>query len=124
MEKCFTSYSKKVKSKQKITPVENNEIISEESETAESFKNYFDKIVGNRDINRNLECFQESFKGNTVLTSVEKYASHSNIRNNKIRMHAIDSNCSFKFVDQDQVFKEIKKLDGNKASKNMIFQSK
>lgn len=39
-------------------------------------------------------------------------------------MHAIDSNYSFKFVDQDQVLKEIKKLDGNKASKKIIFQSK
>ena len=27
----------------------------------------------------------------------------------------INSNFSFKFVDQDQVFKEIKKLDGNEA---------
>ena len=105
MEKCFTSYSKKAKSKQKITPVENNEIISEEFETAESFKKYFDKIVGNRDINRNLECFQESFKGNTVLASVEKYASHSNIRNKKSRMHATDSNRSFKFVGKIKFLK-------------------
>ena len=31
---------------------------------------------------------------------------------------------SFKFVDQSQVFKEIKKLDGNKANQKMISQSK
>ena len=30
-------------------------------------------------------------------------------------MNDINSNFSFKFVDQDQVFKEIKKLDGNEA---------
>ena len=31
-------------------------------------------------------------------------------------MNNIDSSFSFKLVDQDQVFKEIKKLDGIKAS--------
>ena len=30
-------------------------------------------------------------------------------------MNDINSNFSFKFVDQEQVFKEIKKLDGNEA---------
>ena len=30
-------------------------------------------------------------------------------------MNDINSNFSFKFVDQDQVFKEIKKLDGNET---------
>ena len=30
-------------------------------------------------------------------------------------MNGINSNFSFKFVDQDQAFKEMKKLDGNKA---------
>ena len=31
-------------------------------------------------------------------------------------MNGVNSNFSFKIVDQDQVFKEIKKLDWNKAS--------
>ena len=31
-------------------------------------------------------------------------------------MNGINSNFPFKFVDQDQVFKEIKMLDGNEAS--------
>ena len=39
----------------------------------------------------------------------------------KSRINGINSNSSFKYVDQDQVFKEIKKLDGKKAnSKNDI----
>ena len=39
-------------------------------------------------------------------------------------MNDINSNFSFKFVDQDQVFKNVKMLDGNKASQKMISQSK
>ena len=34
----------------------------------------------------------------------------------KSRINCITSNSSFEYVDQDQVFQEIKKLDGNKAS--------
>ena len=51
-----------------------------------------------------------------VLASTEKYAPHSTIEIIKSRMNDIKSNFFFNFVDQDQVFKEIKKLDGNKAS--------
>lgn len=39
-------------------------------------------------------------------------------------MNGINSNFSFKFVNQDQLFKEIKKLDANKASQKIISQSK
>ena len=35
-------------------------------------------------------------------------------------MNGLISNFSFKFIDQDQVFKEIKKLDENKASQKKI----
>ena len=97
--------------------LENNEIISNDSETAKTFKNYFNKVVGNLDINQNLECVQDSFKEDPVLGLVEKYATHCNIKNIKCRMNEINSNFSFKFVAQDQFFKEIKKLDGNKSSR-------
>ena len=39
-------------------------------------------------------------------------------------MNDINSNFSFKFFYQDKVFKEIIKLDWNKGSQKMIFQSK
>ena len=110
--------------KEKITLVENNEIIYENAEIAKIFKNYFDRTVGNLDRNQNLECLQESFKEDPVLASVEKYATHSSIRNIKIRMNGINSNLYFKFFDQDQVFKEIEELDRNSTSQKMIFRSK
>ena len=52
----------------------------------------------------------------SVLASTEEYATHSTIEIIKSRMNGIKSNFFFNFVDQDQVFKEFKKLDGNKAS--------
>ena len=52
----------------------------------------------------------------SVLASTEKYATHSTIKMIKSRMNDIKSNFFSKFFDQVQVFKEIKKLDGNKAS--------
>ena len=50
------------------------------------------------------------------MTSNENYATHSNIKNIKSRMNGINSKFFSKIVEQDQVFKESKKIDGNKAS--------
>ena len=116
--------SNKAKSKEKITLVENNETISDNAEIAKILKNYSDKKVGNLDINRNLECILESFKEDPVLASVKKYATPSSIKNIKRTMNGSDSNFRFTFFDQDQVFKEIKKLDRNKTSQKLISQSK
>ena len=113
MEKCFTSFFKQ--SQKKKILIENNEVILDDAEIAKIFKNYFDKIFGNLDINQNLECLRETLKEDPILTSVGKYATYSSIKTIKSRMNDINSNFSFKFVDQDQVFKEIKKLDGNEA---------
>ena len=54
---------------------------------------------------------------------VEKHATLSSINNIKSRMNGINSNFSLKFVDQNQVFKELK-LDGNKARQKIKSQSK
>ena len=53
------------------------------------FKIHFHKIVGNIDINRNLEYLQESFKEDPVLVPIEKYATCSSIENIKSRMNII-----------------------------------
>ena len=98
--------------------------MSADAELAKNLKKYFDKIVGNKGIYRNRESARESFNKNPVLTSIEKYSSHPSVKNIKSKMNGTNLNFSFKFVKQDQVFKEIKKLDRNKASKKMIFQSK
>ena len=97
-----------VRSKAEVTLVENSEIISDDAEIAKIFKNYFDKIVGNLDINQNLECTRKCFKKDLVLTLIEKYAAHSSIRNIKSRIGNINSKFSFKFVDHVKFLKELK----------------
>ena len=57
------------------------------------------------------------------MALVEKHATLSSIKNIKSRMNGINSNFSLKFVDQNQVFKELK-LDGNKARQKIKSQSK
>ena len=124
MEKCSTFFFKRRKVKRKLTVVENDEIISGEDEIAKIFKNYFDKIVGNFNINQNLECFQKSFKEDLVLVSIEKYATHSSIKNIKSRMNGINSNFLFRFVDQDQGLKKLKSQMEIKITKKMVSLSK
>ena len=48
-------FSNKVKLKEKITPLENHEIISDDDEIPKIFKSYVN-IAGNLGIKRNLEC--------------------------------------------------------------------
>ena len=99
--------------RKRITLVENNENISSNAKIVKVFKNYFDKIVVSLDINQNLECVRESLIEDSVLTSTEKHSTYSAIKIIKSRINVINSNFFFDFVDQDQVFNEIKKLDGN-----------
>ena len=82
-------FSNKEKSEEKIALVGNNEIISDEAEIAKIFKNFFDKIVGNLDINQNLSFVRESIKNYSVLESIEKNSIHSSIKNIKSRKFQI-----------------------------------
>ena len=52
---------------------------------------------------------------NNVLALIKKHATHSSIKNIKSRINGINSNLSFIFVHRNQAFKEMEKLDGNKA---------
>ena len=115
MKKSFISFFRQSKIKRKSILVENNEIISDNAEIAKIFKNYLD-TVGNLDINQILECVREFLKEDPVLASIENWATCSSNKLIKSGINCITSNSSFEYVDQDQVFQEIKKLDGNKAS--------
>ena len=61
---------------------------------------------------------------NNVLALIKKHATHSSIKNIKSRINDINSNLSFIFVHRDQAFKEMEKLDGNKAGQKNQNQSK
>ena len=48
---------------------------------------------------------ESGLKEDLVLASIEKYATHSNLKSISSSMNGINSIFSFKFVDQNQVLK-------------------
>ena len=110
--------SDKVMGKDHIHFVENDELIKTDLETAEVFNNFFSNIVQNLKISRytNEEPIVSNISDPT-LKPILKYRNHPSIT-------AIQNRCkikgSFNFVevDQQQIEKEILKLDANKASQS------
>ena len=110
--------SDKAMGKDHIHLVENDELIKTDLETAEVFNNFFSNIVQNLKISRytNEEPIVSNINDPT-LKAILKYRNHPNIT-------AIQNKCkikdSFNFVevDQQQIEKEILKLDANKASQS------
>ena len=111
-------FSNKIKAKEKITLVENEKIISNDLEIANTFNNYFGKIVQNLDIPRNRNHISNTHLSqvNPVLGCIEKFSEHTSIKNIKNRMSNL--NCSFKFEYEDKDFfqKEIENLCIKKAT--------
>ena len=112
-----TLLSDKGMGKDHIHLVENDELIKTDLETAEVFNNFFSNIVQNLQISRytNEEPIVSNINDPT-LKAILKYRNPS--------INAIQSKCkikdSFNFVevDQQQIEKEILKLDANKASQS------
>ena len=110
--------SDKAIGKDHIHLVENDELIKTDLETAEIFNNFFSNIVQNLKISRytNEEPIVSNINDPT-LKAVLKYRNHQSIT-------AIQNKCkikdSFNFVevDQQQIEKEILKLDANNASQS------
>ena len=108
--------SDKVMGKDHIHLVENDELIKTDLETTEVFNNFFSNIVQNLKVSRytNEEPIVSNINDPT-LKAILKYRNHPSIT-------AIQNKCkikdSFNFVevDQQQIEKEILKLDANKAS--------
>ena len=116
--------SDKIMGKDHIHLVENDELIKTDLETAEIFNNFFSNIAQNLKISRytNEEPIVSNINDPT-LKAILKYRNHPSIT-------AIQNKCkikdSFNFVevDQQQIEKEILKLDANKASQSSDIQRK
>ena len=72
-------FSKKIKSKEKITIVENYEIISSEIEVTKTFQNFFSSIVKNLNIQRDEAHLSKTTQDNPVLACIEKFSMHVSI---------------------------------------------
>ena len=108
--------SDKVKTREAIILVDNNDILYKENEVAKTFNNFFSNIVKNLnipeyqcedDIHVRLFC-------NPALQAIMKYRNHPSI---KTIGHSMQHSSSFYFspVAKNTVLKEIEKLNTKKA---------
>ena len=78
-KKISPLFSNKIKSKEKITLVENDEIISSDIEFAKTFQNFFSSIAKNLNIQRDKTHLSKTTQDNPVLACIEKFSMHVSI---------------------------------------------
>ena len=93
-------FSNKIKSKEKITLVENDEIISSDIEVAKTFQNFFSSIAKNLNIQRDETHHSKTTLENPVLACIEKFSKHPSIVSIKKRMETTSNKFSFKYEDK------------------------
>ena len=109
-------FSNKIKLKEKITLVENDEIISSDIEVAKTFQNFFSSIVKNLNMQREETHLSEATQENPVLACIEKFSKHPSIVSIKKRMETTSNKFSFKYEDRKKFLAEIQNLNSRKAS--------
>ena len=107
--------SNKVMSSEKITLVENDDILENDKRTATVFNNFFSNIITNLDIPQYIE--EEPISQNIddpLMKALVKYRNHPRIVAIKGKC---DSGLSFSFsqVERDEIMKEINNLKRSKA---------
>ena len=120
-KKISPLFSKKIKSKEKITLVENDKIISSDIEVAKTFQNFFSSIVNNLNIQRDETHLSETTQDNPVLAYIENFSKHSSIVSIEKRMETTSNKFSFKYEKRKNFLTEIQNLNSRKASQQMIY---
>ena len=99
--------SEKTKSRKKITLIENDKLVSDNTEIANCLNNFFSNIIKNLEIP--MYEVKDSFHQNIespTLKAVLKYRNRSSIISN------------FSCIDKNTVLKEIRNLNRAKASQD------
>ena len=78
-KKISSLFLNKIKSKEKITLAENDEIISSDTEVAETFQRFFSSIFENLNIQRDKTYLSKTIQVNPVLACIEKFPKHPSI---------------------------------------------
>ena len=109
-------FSEKVNTKENITLVDNNNIISSDIEVAEKLNSFFGNVVKELNINikEDLLCNVSNIN-DPVERAIQKYKNHPSIQMIKDKF-GYNKTFSFDFVSSDTIFKEIVSLDTNKAT--------
>ena len=109
-------FSNKIKSKENITLVENDEIISSDIEVAKTFQNFFSSIIKNLNIQRDETYLPQTTQENPVLACIEMFSKHPSIVSIKKCMEISSNNFSFKYEDRKKILTEIQNLNSRKVS--------
>ena len=113
--------SDKVKSKESIILVNNNNIESKETEVAKTFNHFFSNAVKNLKIPE-YQCednLHTRLSSNPVLQAIMKYRNHPSIKSiTKYRNNQRFPSFHFSAVDKNAVRKEIRKLSLKKATQD------
>ena len=116
MKKISALFSNKIKSKEKITLAENNEIISTDIEAAKTFQIFFRSIIKNFNIQRDKTHLSKTTQDNPVLVCVEKFSKHPSIVSMKKRMVRNINKFSFKYEERKKFLTKIQNLSSRKTS--------
>ena len=118
--------SDKVVSREKITLIEEDEIVESDSNTAQTLNTFFSNIVSNLKIAEYTNCDPVSNSINDpVIKSIVKYRNHPSIL--KIAEVCNRKQCSifsFSHVDKAEILKEILILDSSKVSQDTDIPTK
>ena len=117
-------FSNKSTSHDKITLIENNEVISDNKEISEILNNFFSNIVMELDINENSNLLNEvDPEMDPLQKSTLKYQNHPSIVT--IRSH-INNNSTFSFTEitESHIRKEIQNLDTSKGTQKSDIPTK
>ena len=93
-------FSNKLKSKENITLVENDEIISSDIKVAKTFQNSFSSIVKNSNIQRDETHLSTTTQDSPVLACIEKFSAHPSIISIQKRMETKSNKFSFKYEER------------------------
>ena len=116
LKKISPLFPNKIKSKEKITLVENDEIISSDIEFAKTFQNFFSSIAKNLNIQRDKTHLSKTTQDNPVLACIEKFSTHPIIISIQKCMETNSNKFSFKYEERKKFLTEIQNLNSRKAS--------
>ena len=116
--------SNKVVSNEKITLIENNNIIENDEKTATVLNNFFSNVITSLNIPQYNETEPVSQNINDpLIAAIIKYRSHPSIIAIKDKCNS-DLHFNFSFVEYDEIMKEINNLKTNKATQNTDIPTK
>ena len=111
----YPLFSEKSYSKESISFINKDGLITENEDLAKTFNIFFSIIVNKLGIEHVPDIPNLSNIDDPILKAIAKYENHPSILRIKNYMKEKDLNFSFEFVDKPKISKEINKLDGKKA---------